>query len=113
MSDDEREVIIPQYKLIISYDVVPSNHEAYFRFIMSELVPTLQGMGVYMTEAWHTAYGDYPLRMSAFVAENIETIHEMLESERWLELENQFRHYVRNYQVHVVPYRQGFQFVRA
>lgn len=113
MSDDEREVIIPQYKLIISYDVVPSNHEAYFRFIMSELVPTLQGMGVYMTEAWHTAYGDYPLRMSAFVAEDIETIHEMLESERWLELENQFRHYVRNYQVHVVPYRQGFQFVRA
>ncbi|NLH08448.1 MAG: hypothetical protein GX484_12690, partial [Chloroflexi bacterium] len=73
---------------------------------------TLQEMGVYMTEAWHTAYGDYPLRMAAFVTEDIETIYELLESERWHELEDQFRMYVRNFQLHVVPYRQGFQFVR-
>lgn len=110
--DDGRQIIIPQYKLIISYDVGPSNHEAYFRFIMSELVPTLQEMGIYMTEAWHTAYGDYPLRMAAFVSEDIETIHELLESEQWEDLEARFRSFVHNYTLQVVPYRQGFQFVK-
>lgn len=112
MEEDRREVIIPQYKVIISYDVVPSNHEAYFRFMMSELVPMMQEQGIYMTEVWHTAHGDYPLRMAAFVTEDMETVQELLNSDRWQELESQFKSYTRNYHLYVVPYRQGFQFVR-
>ncbi len=112
MPDQEREIIIPRYKLIISYDVNPANHENYFRFVMSEFVPTLQEMGLYMTEAWHTAYGDYPLRMAGFVAEDIETIQRLLGSDQWLELERRFQDYVRNYSLTVVPYRPGFQFIR-
>ncbi len=112
MSDEEREVIIPRYKLIISYDVIPSSHENYFRFIMSEFVPTLQEMGLYMTEAWHTAYGDYPLRMAGFVSEDIDTIHQLLDSEQWQDLQSRFHNYVRNYSLMVVPYRPGFQFIR-
>ncbi len=113
MDDQGHEIIIPRYKLIMSYDVIPSNHERYFRFIMSELVPALQEGGIYMTEAWHTAYGEYPLRMAGFVAEDLDTIQDVLESDEWAELEEQFRGYVRNYSVHIVPYRQGFQFVQS
>jgi hypothetical protein len=112
MPDDEREMIIPRYKVIISYDVLPSSHENYFRFVMSEFVPTMQEMGLYMTEAWHTAYGDYPLRMATFVAEDHETIETMLGSKEWQDLESRFLSFVRNYSIKVVPYRQGFQFVR-
>jgi hypothetical protein len=111
--DEDPEVIIPRYKMIISYDVALPTQESYYQFIISELVPAMQEMGVYMTEAWHTAFGAYPLRMAAFVAEDFDTIERMLESDRWQELENQFRAYVRNYSMKVIPYRQGFQFVRA
>lgn len=110
--EPEPEVIIPQYKLIITYDVLPSSHESYFQFVMSELLPTLQEVGVYMTEAWHTAFGNYPLRMASFVAEDLETLDDLLESDTWAELEAQFKLYIRNYSVAVIQYRQGFQFVK-
>lgn len=112
MSDQEPEVIIPRFKLIVTYDVPSGGHDHYYQFIMSEFIPAMQEMGVYMAEAWHTAYGDYPLRMASFVAEDYETIQNMLSSKRWRELEGRFLTYVRNYSHKVVEYRPGFQFVR-
>lgn len=113
MMDEDPQVIIPRYKMIISYDVALPTQESYYQFIIGELVPAMQEMGVYMTEAWHTAYGEYPLRMAAFVAEDFETLQAMLDSDRWQTLESQFRTYVRNYKRKIVSYRQGFQFVKV
>jgi len=109
---NEMDVIIPRYKMIISYDVLPSSQESYFQFVMSELLPTLQEMGVYMTEAWHTAFGDYPLRMATFVSEDLDTLEDLLNSDAWSDLEDQFKLYIRNYSMSIIPYRQGFQFVK-
>ena len=50
--------------------------------MISEMVPAMQEMGVYMTEAWHTAYGEYPIRMVSFVSEEIETIRSGISSRR-------------------------------
>jgi hypothetical protein len=111
--DQESEVIVPRYKMIMSYDVLPSNHDNYYQFVLGELVPAMQEMGIYMTEVWHTAYGNYPIRMTGFVAEDYETIQSMLDSERWQDLEDRLRAYVRNYSRKVVEYRQGFQFVNS
>ena len=111
--DQESEVIIPRYKMIMSYDVLPNSHETYYQFVLGELVPAMQEMGIYMTEVWHTAYGSYPIRMSGFVAEDYETIQTMLDSKRWQELEDRLLSYVRNYSCKVVEYRQGFQFVSS
>jgi len=110
--DEEPLVIVPRYKMIVSYDVVPPVQENYYQFVLGELVPALQEMGVYMTEAWHTAFGEYPLRMAAFVCEDLETLQDMLDSERWSDLETELQSYVRNYSRKVVEYRQGFQFTR-
>ncbi|HEC22322.1 MAG TPA: hypothetical protein ENI95_05330 [Chloroflexi bacterium] len=112
MTPQERGIIIPRYKMIISFDVIPSNHDRYYQFILGEFVPALQEMGVYMTEAWHTAYGDYPLRMASFVTEDLDTLENLLESERWRMLESQLKRYVSNYSRKIVAYRRGFQFVR-
>jgi hypothetical protein len=113
MADEEHEVIIPRYKVVITYDVLPSSHEGYFRFIMGEMVPALQERGIYLTEAWHTAYGEYPLRMTSFVAEELEAIQDLLDSEEWKEIEDRFMNYVKNYSLSVVSYRHGFQFLAA
>ena len=112
MSDQNPEVIIPRYKMIVTYDVSSGEHDNYYRFIIGEFIPAMQEMGVYIAEAWHTAYGDYPLRMASFVAEDYETIIDMLESTRWVELESQFLTYVHNYSFKIVEFRQRFQFVR-
>ncbi len=111
--DEEPQVIIPRYKMIMSYDVTLPAQEGYYQFVLGEMVPALQEMGVYMTEAWHTAYGEYPIRMASFVAEDYQTIHSLLESDRWRELESELMTYVRNYSCKVVSFRQGFQFVRS
>jgi hypothetical protein len=104
------EVIVPRYKMIVSYDVNPSTQDGYYQFIMTEFVPALQEMGLYMTEAWHTAYGNYPIRMVSFVSEDYETIENTLSSTRWVELEQRLQTFVENYSTRVVQYRQGFQF---
>jgi hypothetical protein len=109
--EENEEVIIPHYKMILAYDVLPSSHDNYYQFILGEMVPAMQEMGVYMTEAWHTAYGEYPIRMISFVSEEIETINNMLGSDRWTDLETRLLSYIRNYTRKVVEYRQGFQFI--
>lgn len=112
MLNHDSEIIIPRYKIILTYDVVPNTRDEYYQFAMGEVIPTLQEMHVYMTEVWHTAYGDYPLRMAVFVAEDYETIQNLLGSARWQELETKFKSFVRNFSLKITSYQQGFQFIR-
>jgi len=109
MEDGESQMIVPRYKMIMAYDIIPATRDVYYQFVLGEFVPGLQEMGLFMTEAWHTAYGDHPLRMAIFVAEDMETITAAMESERWEDLETRLRRYVANYTCKIVPYRQGFQ----
>ena len=111
MSDDDPQIIVPRYKLIVTYDIRAGNRDQYYQFVMGELVPALQDMGVYMTEAWHTAYGEHPIRMVIFVTEDFETMQDTLTSERFLELEEQLQTYIHNYTRKVVEYDRGFQVI--
>jgi len=94
----------------MSYDIPQENQQAHYEFILREFIPKLQAMGLAMTNAWHTAYGDYPLRMAEFVAPDRETLAGILNSDEWAELEKQLDRFVTNLQFKVVPYREGFQF---
>ncbi|MGF1503632.1 MAG: hypothetical protein GYB64_06070 [Chloroflexi bacterium] len=111
MFSGDRQYIVPQYKLILSYDIQPGSRERYYQYVMSELVPALQEEGLYMTEAWHTAFGEYPIRLIIFAAEDYDTIEMVLASEKWQMMEDEFQRFIRNYTKLVVPYRQGFQFI--
>jgi len=97
-------------KVLLSYDIIPETQETYYQFMLGELVPTVQSMGLGMAEAWHTAVGDYPLRLIAFVGENREQVDEVLDSEKWDELETRLQQYVTNYKRRTVPFRDRFQF---
>ncbi|RMF35887.1 MAG: hypothetical protein D6759_04255 [Chloroflexi bacterium] len=96
-------------KLLISYDIRPETVEEYRRFLLGEFLPAVQEMGLAISEIWHTAYGDYPLRMTGFVAESEETLWAILHSPEWERLETTLRAYVVGYQRKVIPYRGGFQ----
>jgi hypothetical protein len=104
------QAIIPRYKLLMQYDIVLETHDDYYRFVVGEFVPSLQKLGLYMLQAYHTAYGNYPVRQIEFVAEDINTIHEALASDAWERLMKRLNVYTTNYQQKIVHFRDAFQF---
>ena len=97
-------------KMLISYDVVPELQQAYYEFVLGEMIPTAQAMGLVLSEAWHTAYGDYPVRLNGFVAKDREALDRVLGSAEWKQLEDKLKRFVTDYKRKIIPYREGFQF---
>ena len=106
MTDDFTEYT----KVLLTYDIIPETQETYYQFMLGELVPTVQGLGLGMAEAWHTAVGDYPIRLVAFVGESRDAVDKVMESDQWEDLETRLQQYVVNYKRRVVPFRNRFQF---
>lgn len=96
-------------KLLISYNIIPELTQEYYEFVLGRYVPTMQSLGLEMSEAWHTAYGDYPNRLIAFVARDPETMRDLLKDGVWDELNEKLQEYVTDFQYKIVPYEVGFQ----
>jgi len=97
-------------KMLISYDVVPELQQAYYEFVLGEMIPAAQSMGLVLSEAWHTAYGDYPIRLNGFVARDKATLDRILAGSDWRQLEDKLKRFVTSYQKKIVTFRDGFQF---
>jgi hypothetical protein len=97
-------------KMLISYDVVPELQQAYYEFVLGEMIPSAQALGLVLSEAWHTAYGDYPVRLNGFVAKDRAALDRVLASPEWKQLEDKLKRFVTGYKRKLIPYREGFQF---
>jgi len=97
-------------KMLLTYDPLPERREAYFRYVLGEFVPALEQLGLKMSEVWHTAYGEYPLRLAGFIASDRETMDDVLTSPAFLDLETRLQEFVVNYNRRVVPFHGRFQF---
>ncbi len=97
-------------KLLLSYDILADTQQGYYEFILREYIPSLQALGLEMTDAWHTAYGEYPLRMTGFVAPDRKALKEIIDSDEWKQLEDKLKPFVVNLNYKIVPYKDGFQF---
>jgi hypothetical protein len=97
-------------KLLLTFDPLPDRREDYFRYLLGEFVPALEGLGLTMAEAWHTAYGDYPLRLTGFLAPDEATMEAVLASTTFEELEARLQEFVENYRRRVVPAGRRFRF---
>lgn len=98
------------YKLLLSYHVKPEMLQQYYQFVMGRYVPALQSMGLQMSEAWHTAYGDAPNRLIGFVCRESDTVEALVGSSDWLALNDELEEFVVDFDYKVIPYRGGFQF---
>jgi hypothetical protein len=107
----EMQKIVPQYKLMLFYDLPQSNVESYLHFVMTEMVPQVQAHNVLMFQIFHTVWGENgcPLRQAEFVAEDLGTIQDLLDSDDWHDLETKLLTYTTNYRRKVVKFRPGFQ----
>lgn len=99
--------IIPQYTLVLQYDILPGEQENCYRFMVSDFVPALHRLQVYMFNAWHVAYGHYPEWQVEFISEEKVHLERLYRHDTWLRLEERLRGYTRNYSKRVVRYRGG------
>jgi hypothetical protein len=104
------ETLQPQYKLILSYDILLDTQEHYYRYVLGEFIPALRSMGLHMTFAWHISYGDYPARMVEFVCEDRETLRAAIDGPHWQDLEARLKTYTVHYSRKVVHFDERFQF---
>jgi len=98
-------------KLILTYDIHPEVQDNYFQFMLGEMVPAVQSLGLQMSGAWHTAYGNYPIRLVEFIAEDRAALTTVLGHPTWGEMETRLQEYVSNYRKKIVRLRDDhFQF---
>ena len=96
-------------KLLISYEINVEDAREYYEFALGQYIPSMQSMGLELSEAWHTAYGNYPNRLLGFVARDEETMWDVLNGETWSELNDQLLDYVTDLDYKVIRYSLGFQ----
>ncbi len=101
---------MPSSKLLLSYNITPDKQEPYMRFMLNHFIPALQEIGLMNIGVWHTAWGNYPLRLLVFVAEDEPTLEHALGNEVWKQMEEELIPLVTDYTRRVVPYEPGFQF---
>lgn len=97
------------YKLLISYDVRPEAINEYRQFVLGRYIPFLGSMGLQISQAWHTAYGNAPNRLLEFVCRELDTVANLLEDESWETFNDQLQEYVMGLNFKVVPYKDRFQ----
>lgn len=97
-------------KLILTWDIVPEKERDYFEFVIREFLPGVQKMGLELTDAWATVYGNQPQIQVGAVSDTPEDALKVLDSEEWGVLQEKLLEYVINYHQKIVNQRKGFQF---
>jgi hypothetical protein len=97
-------------KLLLKYDVIPDTIDAYFRFFVGRYIPVMQAMGLEVSEAWQTAYGNEPNRLIGFVSSNEDKVLGLLNDNTWLDLNDELEKFVTNFSYKIIRYQEGFQF---
>ncbi len=99
-----------EVKLLLAYNIKPNREDEYYRYVLGEFLPALQNVGLHMIEGWHTAYGDYPVRLMAFRTEDEVVMRQALQSEEWKTAKEKLLKLIRDYEQRIVPAKSVFQF---
>jgi len=97
-------------RLLITYDVYEDNQQPYYQYVVGEFLPAAQQLGLVLTDAWHTVYGNYPARLLSFVGRDQASVAATLDRDEWRQLEEKLLTFVSDYKRKIVPYRERFQF---
>jgi hypothetical protein len=96
-------------KLLMTWDIQTGREEDYFEFHIRKFVPALEGLGVALSEAWLTVYGEQPRLLAEAVMPNIDSARKLLDSNAWEDLGLQMDDLVENFDYKLIPARGGFQ----
>jgi hypothetical protein len=97
-------------KVIMSWDIIQGREQEYFEFVVRSFMPGVQKLGMALSDAWVTIYGDQPQILVAAVVPGIERARKIVQSEEWDFLNDRLLDFVTNYEVKLAPLAGGFQF---
>jgi len=97
------------FKLLMSWNIRPGRDGDYFEFVVQEFGPGLAKLGIRPTDAWYTAYGEWPQILTGGVAEDLESLQRALASDEWRELKKSLLTYVTDYHQKIIRASGGFQ----
>jgi hypothetical protein len=97
-------------KVIMSWDIIQGREQEYFEFVVRSFMPGVQKLGMALSDAWVTIYGEHPQILVGAVVPGYEKAQEIIKSDEWFQLNNQLLDFVRNYELKLAPLEGGFQF---
>lgn len=97
-------------KLIMTWDILAEHEREYFEFMIGEFIPGVQRMGLQPVEAWVTTYGDYPQIQVGMLADSLNGLQRVLQSNGWVQLREKLNGFVENLSFKIIRARGGFQF---
>lgn len=96
-------------KLLMTWDIQPGKEEEYFEFHIQRFLPSLERLGVQLSEAWLTVYGKQPRMMAEAKMSNVSKARKILNSNDWEELGFELNDFVENFNYKLIPATAGFQ----
>jgi len=93
----------------MSWDIRPGREEDYFEFHIRRFVPALEGLGLSLSEAWLTVYGEQPRMMAEAKMSTLAKAQRIIQSTEWEDLGFQLQDFVENFHFKVIPAQGGFQ----
>jgi hypothetical protein len=97
-------------KVIMTWDIIQGREQEYFEFVVRSFMPGVQKLGMALSDAWVTIYGDHPQILVGAVVPGLERAREIIHSEEWESLNSHLQDFVTNYQLKLAPLHGGFQF---
>ena len=96
-------------KLLMSWDIVNGKEKKCLAFITRDFPLEMQKSGFELTDAWYTAYGDWPQVRMGFLSSDFESLESFMNSNAWRDLKKELMKFCRDYREKIVPSRGGFQ----
>jgi hypothetical protein len=97
-------------KVIMSWDIIQGREQEYFEFVVRNFMPGVQKLGMSLSDAWVTIYGEHPQILVGAVVPGFERAEKIIYSEEWRALNDRLMDYVQNYELKLAPLVGGFQF---
>ena len=89
-------------RLVFSWNIKTEEEAAYFEFIVQEFAPKIMKMGIRLTEAWYTTFGEGPQIIMPGVVTDRDSLQTALDSDEWLELVEKLNGFVTHYRCRIL-----------
>ena len=99
-----------EVKVLMTWSIKPGREQEYFGFVVGEFLPKANKMGLDLTDAWVTVFGDHPQILVGALLPRAEDAQKLVESEGWETLTNQLKEYVDDFGYKIVRPSGAFQF---
>lgn len=96
-------------KLLMTWDIGEGKESSYMEFVVHELGPGLNELGLTITDAWYAIAGEGPQVIIGGVVEDHKALKEILERPEWRELQSKLLGYVVNYRQKITSPQGLFQ----